>query len=147
MADSKVSELPSATTSSSTDALYVVQSGTSKKITLGTIFAHAGNVVHEGNLNYSSDTQVLNSPGTIDITKQITILTIDSTGGTYTIPKGTPQQVKILVVKAAYGGTFILNALAPSSNVAANVILNATGDAATLLFTDDKWFVIGGRQR
>lgn len=147
MADSKVSELPSATTASGTDALYVVQSGTSKKITLGTIFAHAGNVVHEGNLNYSSDTQVLNSPGTIDISKQITILTIDSTGGTYTIPKGTPKQVKILVVKAAYGGTFILNALAPSSNVAANVILNATGDAATLLFTDDKWFVIGGRQR
>lgn len=145
MADSKVSELPSATTANGSDALYVVQSGTSKKITLGTVFAHAGNVVHEGNLNYSSDTQVLNSPGSIDISKQITILTIDSTGGTYTIPKGTPKQVKILVVKAAYGGTFLLNAV--SGNVAANVILNATGDAATLLFTDDKWFVIGGRHR
>jgi len=147
MADSKVSELPSATTASGSDALYVVQSGTSKKITLGTMFAHAGNVVHEGNLNYSSDIQILNSPGRIDLSKQITILTIDSTGGTYTIPKGTPQQVKILVVKAAYGGTFLLNAAAPSGNVAANVILNATGDAATLLFTDDKWYVIGGRHR
>lgn len=147
MADSKVSELPSATTSSGSDAIYVVQSGTSKKITLGTIFAHAGNVVYEGNLNYSSDTQALNTPGVIDLSKQITILTIDSTGGTYTIPKGTPQQVKILVVKAAYGGTFLLNAATPSSNVAANVILNTTGDAATLLFTDDKWFVIGGRHR
>ena len=72
-------------------------------------------------------------------------VTSGSLGGTYTIPKGTPKQVKILVVKAAYGGTFLLNAV--SGNVAANVILNATGDAATLLFTDDKWFVIGGRQR
>lgn len=147
MADSKVSELPSATTASSSDALYVVQSGTSKKITLGTIFAHAGNVVHEGNLNYSSSIQSLVSPGTIDITKQITHLTIDANGGALVIPKGTPQQVKILVVTSSYGGTYLLNSLSANSNVAANVGLTLTGDAATLLFTNDKWYVIGGRHR
>jgi hypothetical protein len=147
MADSKVSELPPATTCGSSDILYIVQSGTSKKITLNNLFAHAGNVQFEGNVNYSSSIQTLGSPGTIDVTKQITHLTIDSNGGSLVIPKGTPQQIKILVVTSSFGGTYLLNSLAANSNVAANVGLTLTGDAVTLLFTNDKWYAIGGRHR
>lgn len=141
MADSKVSELTSATTVGGSDLLYLVQSNTSKKVTAATLFSNAANVTLKGNINLDSSTQLLASPGNIDLTKPITHLSSDAGGGTIAIPTGTAGQIKVVVMIATAGGTYTIG-----SNIAnnANVVFNAVGDTATLLYTNNKWFVIGG---
>jgi hypothetical protein len=141
MADSKVSELVSATSVGGSDQLYIVQSSTSKKVTAAVLFANAANVVLKGNINLDTTVQLLASPGTIDITKQITHLSADASGGTLILPTGTDKQIKILAMTATAGGTYTV-----TTNVAnsANVVFNNVGDTATLLYTNNKWFVIGG---
>jgi hypothetical protein len=142
MADSKVSALTAATSAGGSDLLYLVQSNTSKKITVANFLANAGNVTLTGNINLGGTPQTLSSPGIISLTTPITHLTVDAIGGTLQIPQGTTGQVKILTLIGASGGTYALN----YSNVAgnANVIFDTVGDTAQMLFTNSKWFVIGG---
>ena len=142
MADSKVSELTSATTVGSSDLLYLVQSNTSKKVTAATLFANASNVTLKGSSNIQPDVQLLASPGIIDLTKPITHLAADAIGGTLVLPQGSLGQLKILAMTATTGGTYTVG----GSNVAnsANVVFNNVGDTATMLYTNNKWFVIGG---
>lgn len=141
MADSKVSDLTSATSVGGSDYLYLIQSNTSKKVTASTLFSNMSNVTLKGNVAFDSSVQLLASPGIIDITKTITQLSCDATGGTCTIPAGEASQIKIIVMTANTGGTMALR-----SNIAnsANVEFNAVGDTATLLYTNNKWFMIGG---
>lgn len=141
MADSKVSELTSATSIGGSDLLYLVQSNTSKKVTAATLFANAANVTLKGNVSLDSTVQLLATPGIIDLTKPVTHLASDSTGGTLVMTPGTSNQIKILVMIANAGGTMTVQ-----GNVAANanVIFNSVGDSATMLYTNNKWFVIGG---
>lgn len=142
MADSKVSELTSATSVGGSDLLYLVQSNTSKKVTAATLFANASNVTLKGNVNYDPTVQLLASPGIIDLTKPVTHLSCDATGGTCTIPAGTNGQYKMIVMIANTGGTFVI-----SSNIAGNgiVTFDRVGDTVSLLYTNNKWFAIGGR--
>lgn len=141
MADSKVSELTSATTISGSDVLYLVQSNTSKKITAATLFANASNVTLKGTTTLDSNVQLLASPGLIDITKPITQLSADASGGALSIPAGSTSQLKIIVMVATSGGTFTL-----SGNIAnnSNVVFTKVGNTATLLYTFNKWFMVGG---
>lgn len=141
MADSKLSELTSATSVGVSDVFYVVQSSTSKKVTAATLFANAANVTFKGNLNYDSTVQNLAAAGAIDLKKQITHLTADANGGVISIPAGTASQQKILVMIGTSGGNYYIN-----SNIAGsgNVIFDRIGDTATLLYTNSYWYVIGG---
>jgi len=142
MSDSKVSELTSATSLGVSDLFYVVQSNASKKITTATMFANAANVTISGNLNFQSSVQLVTSAGTkIDLTKPISHLAADASGGTIFIPAGTTNQVKYLVMISTSGGSFSI-----SSNVANNqtITFNANGKTAQLLYTNSKWYMVGG---
>jgi hypothetical protein len=141
MADSKVSELTSATSVGGSDLLYLVQSGTSKKVTAATLFGNAANVTLKGNINLDSTVQLLASPGIIDLTKPITHLAADASGGNCSIPTGTAGQVKIVCLISTAGGMMHIR-----GNIAnnANVEFSTAGDTATMLYTNNKWFVIGG---
>lgn len=141
MADTRVSELASATSVGSGDLLYLVQSNTSKKVTAGTLFANAANVTLKGNVNLDASVQTLAAPGIIDLTKQITHLVADASGGDLAIGVGTSSQIKIIVLTTTAGGSYTLK-----GNIAANanVVFSSVGDTATMLFTNNKWFVIGG---
>lgn len=141
MADSKVSELTSATSVGGSDLLYLVQSNTSKKISASTFFENMGNVVLKGNVSLDPSVQLLASPGIIDLTKTITHLSADSSGGTLILPAGKSNQIKILTMIANAGGTLAVRANIANS---ANVEFNTIGDTATLLYTNNKWFMIGG---
>lgn len=145
MADSKVSELTSATTLGGSDVLYLVQSNTSKKITAGTLFANAANTTLKGTTSLDSNVQLLSSPGIIDITRPITHVSSDASGGLLTIPAGSTNQIKIIVMIASAGGTFTLT----GTNISNldNVIFSARGNTATMLYTDSKWYVVGGTAR
>ena len=142
MADSKLSELTSATSVGGSDSLYLVQSNTSKKVTASTLFANAGNVTFLGNINVGGTPQSLAAPGIIALTTPITHLIVDATGGILSIPAGTTGQKKYLLMTSASGGNYIIN----NANVAGNgnVKFDSVGDTATLLYSNSKWFVIGG---
>lgn len=141
MADTKVSELTTATTVSGSDVLYLVQSGASKKVTAATLFQNVSNATLKANLNLDSSVQTLAAPGLIDNTKQITHLASDAIGGVLSINPGTASQIKVLVMTSSSGGAYTLR-----GNIAnnANVVFSAVGNTATLLYTNNKWFVIGG---
>lgn len=141
MADSKVSELTSASLVGGTDVFYIVQSNTSKKVTAATLFQNAANVVLKGNINYESSVQLLSAPGIIDLTKPITHLSADASGGAIIIPAGTINQQKIIVMISTSGGSYTLTSNVANSDV---ITFANVGDTATLLFTNNKWFKIGG---
>jgi hypothetical protein len=142
MSDSKVSDLTSATSLGVSDLFYVVQSNASKKITAATMFANAANVTLSGNLNFQSTVQLITSAGTkIDLTIPISHLAADASGGTIFIPAGTTNQIKYLAMISTSGGSFNI-----SSNVAGSqtITFNAVGRTAQLLYTNNKWFMVGG---
>lgn len=141
MADTKVSELTTATSTGGSDLLYLVQSNTSKKVTLATLFANASNVSLKGNVNLDTSVQTLTTPGTIDNKKQITRLSADAVGGALSINAGTDSQIKVILLTSTAGGTYTL-----SGNIAnnANIVFSVVGHTATLLYTSSKWFMIGG---
>ena len=142
MADSKVSELLSTTSIGGSDLFYIVQSNVSKKITAANFFNSLGNVVISGNINVGGLPQLLSSPGIVQLTTPITHLSVDAVGGTINIPAGTSGQQKYVVLISSAGGSYAIN----NANIAgnANVIFDTVGDSATLLFTNNKWFVVGG---
>lgn len=140
MADSKVSELASATSAGGSDVLYLVQSNTSKKITIANLFGDISNPTLTGNVVVGGTPQTLSAPGIISITTPITHLSVDGVGGTLQIPQGSSGQIKVLTMTASQGGTYTLS----TSNVAGNVSLsfNSIGDTAVLVFTNGKWFPV-----
>ena len=141
MADSKVSELTAATAASGSDLLYIVQSNTSKKITVANLLANAADPTLSGNIKIGGTVQLLAAAGAISLTSPITHLTSDASGGTLTISSGVQGQIKYITMIANSGGTYTI-----SSNVAGSgsIVFNNVGDTAQLLFTNNKWFVIGG---
>ena len=142
MADSKVSALTAATSVGGSDTLYLVQSSTSKKVTAATLFANAGNVTFLGNINVGGTPQALAAPGIISLTSAITHLTVDASGGALQLPQGTTGQIKYVVLTTSSGGTYTINNANVSGN--ANIKFDNVGDAAQLMYTANKWFVVGG---
>lgn len=147
MADTKVSELTSATSVGGSDSLYLIQSGTSKKVTAATLFANAANVTLKGNVNIDPSVQTLTSPGTIDLTKPVTHLSItsESNGGELLLPIGTPGQVKIIVLTSTDGSYWTIDSnITAHGNTNHVVRFSANGDTITALCTNNKWYMIGG---
>ena len=141
MADSKVSELTAATSIGGSDLLYLVQSNTSKKVTAATLFGNMSNVTLKGNINLENNVQSISTPAIIDLTKTITHLAADSGGGDCPLPAGTPQQIKIVCMLSTAGGTMRLVGNIINNS---NVVFTHAGNTATMLYTNNKWFVIGG---
>ena len=144
MADSKISELTSATSIGVSDLLYVVQSNTSKKLTTAVLFANAANVTLKGNINLDSSVQTLSTAGAITLTSPITHLSADASGGAITIPAGTTNQLKYVVMTSTAGGSYTINGVGSNIAANANVVFSAVGKTAQLLYTDSKWFMVGG---
>jgi len=141
MADSKLSELTSATSLTGSETLYVVQSSASKKVTVDTLFANAGNVTLKGNIQIESNVQSLAAAGIINLNLPVTHLTSSASDGVINIPTGVAGQIKILTMISDGGGSYTLYGNMAAS---ANVTFNQVGDTATLLYTNNKWHMIGG---
>lgn len=139
MADSKVSELTAASSAGGSDVLYIVQSNTSKKITIANLFGSAANPTFSGNIKVTGK-QTLAAAGIVNVTSPITNLVGDGSGGDCSIPTGDTGQIKIINYISGTG-TYNL-----TGNIAgnANVQYNNVGDTSTLFYDNNKWFVIGG---
>jgi hypothetical protein len=143
MADSKVSELTSATSVGVADFLYLVQSNASKKVTSAVLFANAANVTLKGNINLDSTVQTISASGTsIALTMPVTYLVAPAGSGSIAIPAGTSNQVKYVVMTATSGGgTYTISANIAGSK---SILFNEVGDSAQLLYTNSKWYMVGG---
>jgi len=141
MADSKVSELTAATSTSGSDLLYLVQSNTSKKISVANFFSSAKNANLSGNVRITGRESVTTG-GYIDVNVPITLL---SEGGTFSpleIPNGQEGQIKLICFESSTGGTFQLN----TGNIAGDpdIFFEKEGQSAILLYSNSQWHVLGG---
>ena len=141
MADSKISELTAATSIGSSDLLYLVQSNTSKKVTVATLLSNLSNATLYGNITIGGTVQTLATPGSINLTTPITHLAADASGGVLTMSRGSAGQLKYITLQSTAGGSFTL-----SGNVAggSTVHFDRVGDAVQLLYTGTQWYVVGG---
>jgi len=142
MADTKVSELPVATSVSDSDLLYLVQNVTSKRVTVGTLFENLNNVSLTGNVSYSSDVQTITYASEIDVNTPVTLLQADADGGELILPEATKEnQIKILVMTSTEGGAYHI-----TERIANGKYLSfyAMGDTATLMYVAGNWYLIGG---
>ena len=141
MAKLKISELVAATATNESDLLYLVQSGTSKSITVANFLGDLTNPSLQGNITITGTPQILSSAGAVSITTPTTYLNVGGTAADISIPAGANGQIKVIVTTAASGGYYSLG-----YNIArgANVRFANVGDTATLMYTNHKWFMIGG---
>lgn len=139
MSDAKLSELTVATTATGTDSLYVVQSNTSKKITVANLFATIATPVAFTDKIKIQDSETISAPGALSVNTNLSVLTNPSTTGNITIGSGSEGQLKIVVMTATTE-TLTLS----GTSIQGSIVFAAAGDSATLIYIGSKWYMIGG---
>ena len=89
-------------------------------------------------LNQSA--QALSGAGAVDVTSQVTLVTSTGASQAITLADGTVGQVKT-IIKVVDGGSSVLT---PANfNGGTTITFDAVGDAATLIFFNSNWNIIG----
>jgi hypothetical protein len=141
MADAKLSELTAATSAAASDTTYLVQSSTSKKITVANLFGSIATPAIFSDKIQIQDTDTQVGAGSVDLTTNITYLSNPDGNHTLSLASGAEGQIKIIIMISNTGSnTFTLS----GSNVAGSVVFSSLGDTATMIYTSSKWFMIGG---
>src|SRR6056300_673334 len=141
MADSKLSEMTAATSAAASDSMYLVQSSTSKKITVANLFADIDTPAIFGDKIQIQDSETVTEAGALSVTTNITLITNPSGSGNLTIGVGLDGQIKIIIMTSNTGSTTMT---LTGSNVEGDVEFDAAGDTATMIYTNSKWYMIGG---
>ena len=143
MADSKLSELTAATAAAATDTTYLVQSSTSKQITVANLFGNVATPVQFTDSIQIGDHNTITAAGAISTAYNVTYINNPSGGGTCSIGAGLDGQVIIIIMSSNSGGHTIQ---VSGANVANTISFDAAGESATLLYDTglSKWFFIGG---
>ena len=143
MADSKLSELTSATSAGASDTTYLVQSSVSKQITVQNLFGNVSTPVQFTNSIQIGDHQTMTAVGAISTSYNVTYLNDVSAGGTCSVGTGLDGQVIIIIMSSNSGGHTVQIS---GANVAQTISLDAVGESATLLYDTglSKWYFIGG---
>ena len=141
MADAKLSELTAVTTAAATDILYTVRGSDSKKTTVATLFADVATPVSFSDKIAITDTNTMTAVGEIITTTNITFISNPDSAGNFTIGDGVDGQLKIVIMTNNSGGHVCT---LQGSTLAQDITLDAAGKTATLLYTNSKWYFIGG---
>jgi len=143
MADSKLSELAAATAAAAADTTYLVQSSTSKKITVANLFGNVATPVQFTDSIQIGDHNTMTAVGAISVDYNVTYISDPSAGGTCSIGTGTDGQIKIIIMTSNSGGHTVQLS---GANVANTISFDAAGESATLLYDTglSKWYFIGG---
>ena len=143
MADSKLSELTAATAAAATDTTYLVQSSTSKQITVANLFGNVATPVQFTDSIQIGDHNTITAAGAISTAYNVTYINNPSGGGTCSIGAGLDGQVIIIIMSSNSGGHTIQ---VSGANVANTISFDAAGESATLLYDTglSKWYFIGG---
>ena len=141
MADAKLSELTAATAAAGTDTLYAVQGSNSRKMTVATLFADVATPVSFSDKIAITDSNTQTAAGAISLTTNITLLSNFDADGNCTIADGTDGQIKIIIMSANTGSRTVT---LQDSTIQNDISFDAAGETATLLYTNSKWYFIGG---
>lgn len=145
MADSRITNLPSAAEIAPTDVVYLIKPGTSPydfKLTIANLFGGVPvPLILEERMVISGDIHVLTNPGDISTTTSITLLNPTDTSGALTIADGVSGQIKHIIMQSNPGS----KVLTLSSNIGhSSITFDKSGDTATLMFMGTVWYFIGG---
>ena len=141
MADAKLSELTAATSAAATDVFYAVQGSDSKKMAVSTLFADVATPVSFSDKIAITDTNTMTAAGEIITTTNITYINNPDADGNYTLGDGVDGQLKIVIMTSNTGSR---TCTLQGSTIARDVAFDAAGESATLLYTNSKWYFIGG---
>ena len=140
MADKKISALTATTTTAASDIAHVVtgMGGTpiNKKITVANLFNTIPTWIGFADTVTTVAADVLPIP----VTASVCHKTSGSEAEALTIVAGTSGQVLIVVMIVDGGGTATLS----GAQINGSVAFSEVGHAATLLYTNSKWNMIGG---
>ena len=98
MADSKLSELSAATTAAGTDSTYLVQSSTSKSITVANLFGNISTPTQFTNSIQVGDHLTITAASAISPTYNVTYINNPSGAGACTIGAGLDGQIHIEIM-------------------------------------------------
>lgn len=141
MADAKLTELSAATAAADSDTLYLVQSGASKKITVANLFGVVNTPVVFTDKIQIQDSNTIFSIGAISVATNLTLISNPDSAGSLTITNGSEGQIKIIIMISNSGGhTLTLG----GSWMQGSVAFSAAGASVTLIYTNSKWYPIGG---
>jgi hypothetical protein len=141
MADAKLSELTAASSAASSDVLYVVSGSNSNKITVANLFADVATPVSFSDSIAITDTNTMTAAGEIITTTNITYISNPDADGNYTVGAGVDGQLKIVIMTNNTGSR---TCTLQGSTLANDIAFTAAGHSATLLYTNSKWYFIGG---
>lgn len=141
MADAKLSELTAATSAAASDVLYVVSGSNSNKITVANLFADVATPVSFSDSIAITDTNTMTAAGEIITTTNITYISNPDADGNYTLGAGVDGQIKIVIMISNNNAR---TCTLQGSTMARDVAFDAEGETATLLYTNSKWYFIGG---
>ena len=96
MADSKLSELTAATSAAAADSTYLVQSSTSKSITVQALFAAIATPTAFNDKVSIGDHNTMTAVGTISTDYNVTFINNPDAGGNCPIGAGLDGQIKII---------------------------------------------------
>ena len=138
MADKKISDLNALTVSASDDLTIVSDTSATetKKITLANVFNKVPTWLGFADTVTTVAADVLPIP----VTASVCHKTSGSDAEALTIVAGTSGQVLIIVMIVDGGGTATLS----GAQINGSVAFSDVGHAATLLYTNSKWNMIGG---
>jgi len=140
MADKKISALTATVTTAASDIAHVVtgMGGTpiNKKITVANLFNTIPTWIGFADTVTTVAADVLPIP----VTASVCHKTSGSDAEALTIAAGTSGQVLIVVMIVDGGGTATLS----GAQINGSVAFSEVGHAATLLYTNSKWNMIGG---
>ena len=88
-----------------------------------------------------TDTNTMTAVGEIITTTNITFISNPDSAGNFTIGNGVDGQLKIVIMTNNSGGHVCT---LQGSTLAQDITLDAAGKTATLLYTNSKWYFIGG---
>jgi len=142
MADAKLSELTAATSAAASDSMYLVQSSTSKKITVANLFGDVDTpAVFTDKIQIQDTESFTAASGSLSITTNISYLSNPTANGNLTLANGVDGQIKIIIMTS---NTSNYSQTLGGSNVEGTVEFDAAGDSATMIYTNSKWYMIGG---
>lgn len=142
MADQKISELTAATSIASTDIIHLVSGSANKKITAANLFSDVPTPISFSDKVSVTGSETLVAAGAVSVATNITLLSNPSSDGVLSIAAGVEGQIKIILMIANSGGhTLTLDGATLAHDT---VSFDALGDTATLIYTNNKWYMIGG---
>lgn len=140
MPDKKVDQYEPATSWSGAELLYVVQGALDKCLSLTTLFSNIPVLAKfTGKIGLGGTPNNVTGSGAADVTKTTTFVT-NTAPSTLSLPAGNfDGQVKLIIAQSIVGNVSLLGTLGSNG-----ITLTKTGDSAVVLYTQGKWWFVGG---